>query len=192
VTVEIVPAEFSLVSYDARRIAEIFEQVAGSLGLPAELTIRVEVDERTPLARTEVTSVDPVVLTIESGAFEANRKPRHLSDDAVTATALRLLGRVRDRRDPAFGSPPPETELTLTQGDAWDAYCLGRATRLGYTIYEPRWRYRFRTRHGFSDVADRVFDRLWAGPVLAWGDLDAACTETAAASGEVVGGQPGQ
>jgi hypothetical protein len=183
VTVEVIPEEFTLVSYDASRIVEIVGDVAERLGL-GDLTIRVEVDERTPLARAELTSIDPPVLAVESGAFEANRKPRQLSDGAVAVTALRLLGRLGDRRDPSFCQPvppPPEADLTMAQADAWDAYCLGRATRMGYEVYQPRWRYRFRTRHGFSDVADRVFDRLWTTPQLTWGELDAACTETNAA-----------
>jgi hypothetical protein len=37
-------------------------------------------------------------------------------------------------------------------------------------------------RHGFSDAADRVFDRLWTSDTLTWADLEAACAETDAAA----------
>jgi hypothetical protein len=183
VSVTVTPAEFTLVAYDGARIRQLVAEVADRLGLPADLLITVSVDERTPLARARLTSLDPPVLEIEGGAFEAVRHPRQLNEDAVVVTAARLLGRVSDRRDSAFsagGAPPPEEQLTLAQADVWDAYCLGRAERLGYATQQPRWRYRFRTRHGFSDVADRVFDRLWMAEHLTWTDLDAACAETGA------------
>ena len=184
-SVTVTPAEFALVVYDSARIEALVAEVADRLGLPADLPITVAVNEQTPLARTRLTSVDPPILDVEGGAFEAVRHPRHLNEDGVIVTAARLLGRVLDRRDPAFsvgGAPPPEDKLTLAQADVWDAYCLGRAERLGYTAtQQPRWRYRFRTRHGFSDTADRVFDRLWAAEHLTWTDLDAACAETGAA-----------
>jgi hypothetical protein len=177
-TVTVTPSEFTLVLFDASRIAEIVAEVAERIGLPADLSITVDVDERTPLARTQLASLDPAVLAIEGGALEAARQPRQLSENGVEVTAARLLSRLRDRLDPAFGSPPPEASLTLAQTDAWDAYSLGRAERLGYETHQPRWRYRFRTRHGFSDTADRVFDRLWAADRLTWADLEAACAET--------------
>lgn len=180
-SVAVTPETFSLVSYDGSRIAALIAEVAARVGLPDELGITVEVDERTPLARTELASIDPVVLAVEGGAFEDVRRPRQLSEEAVAVTALRLLSRVRDRRDPAFGPAPAEDEVTLAQADAWDAYSLGRAARLGYSVSDARWRYRFRTRHGFSDVADLVFDRLWAADGLTWADLVAACAETEAA-----------
>jgi hypothetical protein len=184
VSVTVTPAEFTLVAYDSVRIKELFAGVADRLGLPADLPITVAVNEQTPLAGTRLTSVDPPVLDVEGGAIEAVRHPRHLNEDAVIDTAARLLGRVADRRDPAFSAgaaPPPEDQLTLAQADVWDAFCLGRAVRLGYTTTrQPRWRYRFRTRHGFSDTADRVFDRVWATEQLTWAGIEAACAETSA------------
>jgi hypothetical protein len=183
VTVVVTPAEFTLVAYDATRIGEIVGEVAERLGLPADLVITFAIDERTPLARARLASIDPPILDIEGGALEEPRHPRHLNENATVVTAARLLGRVVDRRSPAFsagGDPPAEVDLTLPQADAWDAYALGRAARLGYEIQQPRWRYRFRTRHGFSDAVDRIFDRLWTADSLTWADLDAACAETGA------------
>ena len=46
--------------------------------------------------------------------------------------------------------------------------------------------YQFRNRHGFTDVADAVFQRLWEGEGLTWADLERACDETAAAKDAVV------
>jgi hypothetical protein len=180
VTVTVKPAEFTLVQFDAERIAAIVGDVAARLGLPGHLDIAVDVDERSPLARTLLTSIDPPVLTVEGGAFEEPRWPRRMSEEGVATTAARLLGRVVDRREPAFGPAPAEADLTLAQADAWDAYSLGRASRRGIETHQPRWRYRFRMRHGFTDVSDRVFDRLWLAERLTWADLDAACAETAA------------
>jgi hypothetical protein len=175
VTVTVTPAEFSLVMYDAERIRAVVADVAARIGLPDDVPVMVAVDERSPLARTDLTSIDPPQLTVEGGAFEEPRRPRQLSEDA----AARLLGRVVDRRDPSFGSPPEEAALTLPQADAWDAYALGRAARRGIETHQPRWRYRFRMRHGFTDTADRVFDRLWAAEGLTWPEIESACAETA-------------
>jgi hypothetical protein len=178
VSVVVSPAEFTLVLFDAGRIAEIVADVASRLGLAADVEVTVNVEEQNPLAATALVSVDPIVLNIEGGAFEEPRKPRQLSENGVAVAAARLLGRAVDRRNPAFGSPPPEAELTLHQADAWDASTLGRAERLGLEVHQSRWRYRFRTRHGFNDVSDRVFDRLWATDGLTWADLEAGCAET--------------
>ena len=57
---------------------------------------------------------------------------------------------------------------------------VGRSERLGYNPSRQRRLYHFRNRHGFSDVADAVFDRLWSADGLSWADLQAACAETAA------------
>jgi hypothetical protein len=92
----------------------------------------------------------------------------------------RLFFRIRDRLDPAFGEPPPDSELSLAQSTAWDAYAVGRAVRLGYPASRQRRLYRFRNRHGFSDTADAVFDRLWNAEGLTWADIQAAVDETAA------------
>lgn len=180
-TVTVAPDAYTLVAYDPADIARIFADVAERIGLPDDLPIAVEVDETVPLARIALVSVEPVVVSVEGGAFENPRHLRHLSEELVTLTAARFLGRLRDRLDPSFGEPPAESALTLAQADAWDAYTLGRAQRLGYDAHQPRWRYRFRTRHGFTDAADLVFDRLWATDGLRWAELDAACAETAAA-----------
>ena len=89
--------------------------------------------------------------------------------------------RVRDRLDPAFGDPPPDKELSVQQHTAWDAYAVGRCARLGLPTQRQRRLYHFRIRHGFTDVADRVFDRLWTATDLTWADIQAASAEAMAA-----------
>jgi len=181
VSVTVKPAEFLLVLFDPARIVAIVEDVARRLDLPDDVMITFDVDEGSPLARTALTSIDPPVIAVEGGALEEPRRPRYLSEEAVAVTAARLLARVADRRDPHFGPAPAEASLTLPQADAWDAYALGRAERLGIEVRQPRWRYRFRMRHGFTDTADRAFDRLWAAEGLAWADIEAASVEALAA-----------
>ena len=174
-TVSVTPETFSLVSYDANEIASIIEELVDKIGLPSDLDVRLEVDESTPLGRAAVASIDPLVITVESGALEDPKHPRNLSRTGSADVLGRLMYRVRDRLDPAFGDPPDDDKLTLPQSVAWDAYCVGRLVRLGFTHYDNRQRrlYHFRNRHGFSDAADDAFERLWMADGLAWSDITA-------------------
>ena len=88
----------------------------------------------------------------------------------------RLLFRVADRLDAAFGDPPADSELTPAEHTAWDAYAVGRySRRAGVDGGRDRRRYAFRIRHGFSDAADRAFDRLWAAPTSPGPTSGAVC-----------------
>lgn len=178
--VSVSPESFHFVSFDAGRIAGIVSVLADRIGFPADAVIEVEIDERTPLARVRIESIDPVRLHVEGGAIEEATAPRSLSDRLVADVVGRLLVRVRDRLTPGFGPAPADSELTLAQSSAWDAYCMGRLERIGYDVRRPRRQYHFRNRHGFNDVVDRVFARLWAEEALTWADLQHACDETAA------------
>jgi len=169
VTVE--PETFTLVDYDAAAIAEVAARVWQQVGLPAGQPLLVEVDESTPLGRAWVKSIDPVALTIESGGLEHNHRPRQFDGVAAAQLFGRLLLRVRDRLDPAFGDAPGDDGLTLAQSAAWDAYAMGRVSRLGYDSQRPRRLYQFRVRHGFSDLADAAFDQLWNADGLSWADV---------------------
>lgn len=180
-TVVVTPETFSYVSFEADGIRELVAEVADRVGLPAEAEIRIEVDETTPLGRTKLVSLDPVTLAVQSGAFENAKAPRTLSDRSVYDVVGRMLFRAADRLDPAFGNPPPDADLTMQQQTAWDAYAVGRCERAGFAPSKARRLYHFRNRHGFTDVADRVFERLWSAERLTWPDIDAACAETAAA-----------
>jgi hypothetical protein len=176
VTVE--PQEWTLVHFDSSRIAAVAADLIDRIGLDGP--VRIEVDETTPLGRAWVESTDPIVVKALSGAFEDPKRPRQLSEAAVADVLGRLLFRVRDRLDPGFGDPPPDEELTLAQATAWDTYAVGRFARLGYPANRQRRLYHFRNRHGFSDVADAAFARLWEADGLTWDDLLAACEETEA------------
>src|SRR5205823_4897602 len=104
-------------------------------------------------------SMDPVSFTVEGGAFENPKAPRQLNERGVTDVLGRLFFRVKDRIDPAFGTPPEDSALTLQQSTAWDTYAVGRTATIGYDVQKPRRQYHFRNRHGFTDAADQVFER---------------------------------
>jgi hypothetical protein len=178
--VTVSPEEFHLVVFDAGEIAAIVEALADRLDL-ADHEINVEVDERTPLGSSALRSLDPITVSAESGAFEDARHIRHLSRQSVEGVMGRHLLRARDRLDPNFGDPPSDDELSIALHAAWDAYAVGRLVGLGYPTQEGRRRYHFRIRHGFTDTADRVFDRLWAADGLTWADIVAASEEAMAA-----------
>lgn len=179
--VEVTPQEFVMVKFDAARIAELTADIADRVGLGADAVVQIDIDEKEPLGRTTVVSTDPIRIKVEGGAFEDAKRPRHMSDRGIVDALGRLLFRVKDRLDPAFGDPPPDEDLTLQQQTAWDAFAVGRAARAGLATQRPRRLYHFRNRHGFSDVADAVFDRLWDAESLTWADIEAACAETSAA-----------
>ena len=178
--VSVSPDEFHLVQYDAAEIASIVSALADNVGL-GDRTIVVEVDEKTPLGSSAVVSLDPITITVESGAFEDAKHLRHLDRDGVEGVVGRHLMRTIDRLDPSFGDPPADDDLPIEVNTAWDTYAVGRLERLGYPSQRDRRRYHFRIRHGFTDVADRVFDRLWDAENLTWADIEAASAEAIAA-----------
>jgi hypothetical protein len=180
-SVTVVPETFTLVDYDAAAIAEVAARLWQEVGLPAGGSLRIEVDESTPLGRAWVISAEPAVLGVESGGLEHNHQPRQF--DAAQAAKLfgRLLLRLRDRLDPDFGDPPADDDLPLPLSAAWDAYAMGRISRLGYDSQRQRRLYQFRVRHGFSDVADAAFDRLWSAESLTWADIEQLSARAAGA-----------
>jgi hypothetical protein len=175
--VTVAPPRFSLVDFDAGRIAALAAEVAGLVGLPDDVTIEVDVDERSPFGKTSaIVGGRSVRLAVEGGAFEDPQRLRQFSDAGARLALGRLLYRVADRLDPAFGDPPGDAELTMAEHAAWDAYCLGRyARQAGVDGGHGRRRYAFRIRHGFSDAADAAFDRLWHGRDLTWPDIQRIC-----------------
>ena len=177
VDVTVTPEQYSFVTFDAERIRSVVAKLAEQIGLDVPIT--VEVDETTPLGRAWLVSVEPLVVHVESGAFEDLKRPRTQSDQRVADVLGRLLFRAKDRLDPFFADAPADDELTLQQATAWDTYSVGRFVRLGYPAQRQRRLYHFRNRHGFNDEADAVFERHWQADGLTWADLDAACEQTA-------------
>jgi hypothetical protein len=181
VSVTVVPESFTLIQFESGRIAELTQEVADQVGLPDGTEVRVEVDEQSPLGKTQVASLEPITLTVESGAFEDAKRPRHLSEKSVRSVVGRLLFRARDRLDPSFADAPTDVDMPLRLHTAWDVYAVGRCARLGLGVQKERRRYHFRIRHGFTDVADETFDRLWNADGLTFADLEAACSSTESA-----------
>ena len=178
--VVVTPEQFSFVSFDAAHIADLTSKIADKVGLPADTEIRIEIDETSPLGRTRLESLDPITISAEGGAIEDAKRPRQLSDKNVIDVIGRLLFRAKDRLDPSFADAPPDIDLTLQQHTACDTYAVGRCYRAGWAPQKKRRIYHFRNRHGFTDVADAVFERLWNADGLTWSDIVAACAETEA------------
>lgn len=170
-TVEVTPEAFRFVAFDSAYISRIAEHLVAQFGLQQH-NIRVVVDETTPLARITVRIGDPIELTFQSGAFEDTRRPRQQSELATTRALGRALMKVRDRLSNDFEDAPDDASLTLAQTAAWDTYIVGRLARNKIEINQQQWRYNFRNRHGFTDVADIVFDSLWSSDQLTWADVD--------------------
>lgn len=179
--VEIRPETFSMVLFEADEIRALTEELAAEIGLPADVTVVVDVDETTPMGRAVLASTEPVTLEIESGALEATKDPRRLDPEGATDVIGRLLFQARDRLDPAFGEPPADTDLPLPHSVAWQVYCVGRLGRLGHRVQRQRRLYQFRNRHGFTDVADAAFDRLWTSDGLSWTELTTISDDARAA-----------
>ena len=181
--VEVTPDTFTHVDFSAEVIADIVNEVGRALGVDDDLAVRVEVDETTPLGRSSLASLDPVVITVESGALEDSKRPRQLSTMDTAKVLGMLLARVHDRRTAAFGDAPDDADLTPHHANAWDTYAAGRLVRLGYTSYDDRQRrlYHFRNRHGFSDVGDAAFEQLWTSDGLTWAQITALSDDAAAA-----------
>ena len=178
--VEVRPTEFSMVFFDAAEIQGIVEQLVAEVELPRDLSVTLDIDETTPMGRARVASVEPLVITAESGALEDVKAPRQLSRAGTLDVIGKLLFSVRDRLDPAFGDPPAEDELTLQESVAWEVYCVGRLGRLGHPVQRQRRLYQFRNRHGFTDAADAAFDKLWTAEQLTWSDIKATSDDALA------------
>lgn len=181
VTIE--PEEFKLVEFDRDELTALLERLLDATGIDRPVTL--EVDQTTPLGHAEVRSIgERVVLFVESGAIEDPRRLRKLSASGAAAVLGRLLFRVHDRLDPAFGEPPPDGDLSIELSAAWDAYASGRLVRAGFEHFEDRQRrlYQFRTRHHFTDAADASFEALWGGEGLTWADIERLSAEALAAA----------
>ena len=168
------PASFTKVFFDGVELARVFDAARSTIpGLPPELEVIIDVDEDAPTTRMAISSLTPVVFDIESGALEDSRSPRAFGEEAASATFARLLLELRDRWDVGFAAPPLDAELSQADRIAWAVHCYGRAGRLGFRVFKPRYRYDYRNRHGFSDASDANFEALWSADDLTWKQIEA-------------------
>lgn len=178
------PQVFQLVEYDAAEITALADEVATTVGLAADVSITVNIDEAVIVAKfSSHLEGAAAVVDVSGGALESLRKARQFDPTRARNALGQTLMRVRDRLDPAFGDPPSDDEMTVLEESAWSTYIEGRLDRLGVLTGRPQRRiYHFRVRHGFSDTVDRTFDRLWNAEGLTWADIQAASAEAASSA----------
>jgi hypothetical protein len=172
--VTVSPETFSLVEYDADRIAEITREVAARLQLSNPISVAV--DETTPLAKMSAeidtaSSDTTIVVKVQSGALEDTKNLTTFDDEHARRSLTKVMLRAVDRLRDEFADAPPDLELTNEQNAAWDAYCGGRMERLGLAPTKQAYLYDFRNRFGFGDDVDALFERIWAADELGWHDL---------------------
>lgn len=167
--ITVVPDTYTKVDYDPARIAELASEALALVpDLPEALDMEIRVDEDAATSRLGIASLDPLVLSFDSGALEDYKRPRELGEEQTSISIARLLLELVDRLDPGFGAPELDDEPSQAHKQAWDVNLYARVGRLGLRLHPPRFRYNFRNRHGFTDRADRVFDQLWEAEGLTW------------------------
>ncbi|MFN3256706.1 MAG: hypothetical protein ACE37B_13525 [Ilumatobacter sp.] len=172
--VSVTPEVFSFVSYDSGEIAAVVRDLAERLVVANPIIVAV--DETTPLSRMSAMLLDAdgdatISIRVQSGALEDTRRFTNFSATNAALSLGRMLLRARDRLRDDFVDAPADSDLSLAENAAWDAYCAGRLERVGLAPNEQRFRYNFRNRFGFADDVDTTFDRLWAADDLGWHDL---------------------
>jgi hypothetical protein len=184
VSVRVTPDPFTLIAYDVAEITAIVEDAAALVGVPSDVDIDLTVDEElfAPLTGHMSDAVDGrAELWISGANFEDSRRPRHFSAEQARRDLAIMLLRAKDRLSDDFAAAPSEGELTRAERAAWDVYAVGRAERLGITVRRQKQLYDYRLQHGFTDVADAAFDRLWNAQMMTWDGIREICKETGAA-----------
>jgi hypothetical protein len=177
--ITVTPDTFTKVKFSADEIVAVVEKMLELVpGVDPSLDVQLAIAEDEPTTRVSISSLDPVVFEVDSGALENTRDPRTFGEEMASNSIGRLLFEYLDRTDGSFGAPPLGEPTDLRHRSAWAVYCYGRVSRLGVRVYRPKHLYDFRNRLGFSDAADAVFDRLWAADGLVWSDIDALATST--------------
>ena len=182
--VTLVPAEFTLVKFDAGQVRELIAAALADTGFPTDVDVVVEVDEVLPhpLTASVVEITDGVArLWFTGGCFESPQRQTGLSVDHTKVELATALLRAKDRLTGGFESAPADDDLSDRQRTVWDTYAEARAAALGYPVRVQRRRYVFRLYGGFNDVADAEFDRLWAGGTLDWPALETTAARLAEA-----------
>jgi hypothetical protein len=180
---EVRPDPFTLIAYDAGEIAAIVDDAAALVGVDPAVPIEVEVDEElfAPLVGHTSDCVDGTVrLWISGGNLEDNRLPRTFSAAQACRDFTLAMLRAKDRLSAGFAEAPPERELSRGERAAWDVYTAGRAARLGIAVRRQAQLYDYRMQHGFTDIADAAFERLWNAESVTWDGIRQVCKETGA------------
>jgi hypothetical protein len=184
VTVRVTPDPFTLIAYDVAEITAIVEDAAALVDFPPGVDVDLEVDEElfAPLTGHMSDVVDGRPKLWISGAnFEDSRRPRHFSAAQARRDLTIMLLRAKDRLGEGFADAPAEADLSRGERAAWDVYAVGRAERLGIAVRRQKQLYDYRLQHGFTDVADAAFDRLWDAETMTWDGIREICKETGAA-----------
>jgi hypothetical protein len=182
--VQVTPETFTLVDFDAGVIAGLTEELAAKAGIPADVDVRIEIDEELPLPLTGSTSdvVDGSAVLWFAGANFEDGRHRTRFDEPVARTELVMaLLRASDRLVGGFTDAPTDENLVDGQRQAWETWAEGRAARFGEATRRVRRQYHFRLYNGFTDIADAAFDRLWSAETFTWAELQELCAQCAAA-----------
>lgn len=167
------PAAFTKVDYEPAHLAALFDRARGLVPeVPAEVEVELRFDEDRATTSARIASGDPWVAELDGGSVEDMQRPRTVSENQALVTFCRLLFEIADRLDPRFGAPAVGEPVDRALRTGWDAYCVARTGRRGPRVHEPRYRYDFRNRVGFSDAADACFDRLWTADGLTWAEIE--------------------
>jgi hypothetical protein len=188
--VTVTPDPFTLVPYDAATVTALAKEAAATVGFPDGVAVSLEIDEVLPHPLTgtfvDVVAPDRIEIWMSGANFEDPKRPVKFQEQLARAELVRACLRGADRLRPDFAAAPADEDLTDRQRAAWDVWTEGRLSRLAVPGARPdRLRYHYRLHHGFNDVADAVFERLWSADALTWDDLERACAETDAADTRV-------
>jgi hypothetical protein len=182
--ITLIPEQFTLVPYDSAELLGVLEDALALVDFPQNVDVTLEVDEELfpPLVGFAVDAVDGHAHIWISGAnLEDVKRPRHFSRDRAFFDLVLCSLRAKDRLSDDFADAPPDAQLTLAELAAWAVWAEGRAERLGMPARRQRRLYDYRLQHGFTDVADAAFERLWDADTLTWAGIREVCKETGAA-----------
>lgn len=176
--ISVSPSTFTKVEFRLDQIVAVVEEVQSTIGAGTRLDgadVELVINEDQPTARMAITSLDPIVFALDSGAFEDTRVPREFGVEIGSVSLASLFLEYLDRTSDAFGAPEIGQPSDLADKIAWSVYTHARVQRAGYRVHKPKHLYNFRNRHGFSDAADQAFEALWAGNDLTYAQILECC-----------------